>query len=213
MIEDYINHLLGAFAAYEEGFIDESEMVDMCKGMTDNFAAWEKHLQERHDKGLGIALLSLDLIMSMLWFVEKDKTRFSGMDIDKGYYNSMDDLHLRVERWLDRGLAFAALSEKQLSVLQRQASIHTSTFSDRIIAKDKDKVLSKLHSLIDGKRGKNVALVIIASVEMGIIIKPTYKEIQREFGNIGAESGYNKYMDKSRFTQIELEGMKKRLSE
>lgn len=90
---------------------------------------------------------------------------------------------------------------------------YTSAFNDRILAEDKDKVLTKLHSLINGKRGKNVALVIIASVEMGIITKPTYKEVQKEFGDIGAESGYNKYMDKSKFTKVEYDGIKNRLSE
>lgn len=96
---------------------------------------------------------------------------------------------------------------------QVQASTVKKTFKDRVIAKNKEETLNKLHSLIDGKRGKNVALVVVASVEMGLIEKPTYKEVKSEFGDIGAESGYNKYLNKAKFTSIEYEGIKTRLSD
>lgn len=96
---------------------------------------------------------------------------------------------------------------------QEQALTCKTTFKDKIIAENKDEVLNKLHSMIDGKRGKNVALVIFASVEIGLILKPTYKEVKNEFGNIGAESGYNNYLNKSKFSDSEINGIKKRLLE
>lgn len=96
---------------------------------------------------------------------------------------------------------------------QVQASTCKTTFKDKIIAENKNEVLNKLHSMIDGKRGKNVALVIFASVEIGLILKPTYTEVKNEFGNVGAESGYNNYLDKSKFSDSEINGIKKRLLE
>lgn len=96
---------------------------------------------------------------------------------------------------------------------QVQASTCKTTFKDKIIVENKDEVLNKLHSMIDGKRGKNVALVIFASVEIGLILKPTYTEVKNEFGNVGAESGYNNYFDKSKFSDSEINGIKKRLLE
>lgn len=96
---------------------------------------------------------------------------------------------------------------------QGQALTCKTTFKDKIIAENKDEVLNKLHSMIDGKRGKNIALVIFASVEIGLILKPTYKEVKNEFGNIGAESGYNNYLNKSKFSDSEINGIKKRLLE
>ena len=96
---------------------------------------------------------------------------------------------------------------------QVQASTCKTTFKDKIIAENKDEVLNKLHSMIDGKRGKNVALVIFASVEIGLILKPTYTEVKNEFGNVVAESGYNNYLDKSKFSDSEINGIKNRLLE
>ncbi len=101
---------------------------------------------------------------------------------------------------------------KKETGLQVPASTMATTFKNKIIAENKQEVLNKLHSLIDGKRGKNVALVIIASIELGLIQKPTYREVQREFGEIGAESGYHSYLNKDKFSSNEYEGMKKRLS-
>ncbi len=82
------------------------------------------------------------------------------------------------------------------------------TLINRITSADKESVLQVLHSLIDGRLGKEVALVILASVKSGIMTKPTYTEVYNEFGDIGHRSGYNKYMDGgNRFTEDEINGM------
>lgn len=83
------------------------------------------------------------------------------------------------------------------------------TFRDKIITDNKDEVLSKLHALIDGKRGKFVSLVILVSVDMGLIQKPTYNDVKEEFGDIGAGSNYRKYLNKERYSSTEYDGMKK----
>lgn len=72
----------------------------------------------------------------------------------------------------------------------------------------KEQHLKKLHSLIDGRKGKNVALVIKASIQLGwLLCKPTFTQLQNEFGNIGNASGYNHQMNLLP-DKAELEGIK-----
>lgn len=67
-------------------------------------------------------------------------------------------------------------------------------------------MLSKLHGLIDGKQGKVVALIIRACIKAGVMTKPTFKQVQDEFGDIGNRQGYNKYMNENySFTVEEVE--------
>lgn len=66
--------------------------------------------------------------------------------------------------------------------------------------------LKKLHSLIDGKQGKDVALVILAAMKKGWLTRPTYTQVENEFGHIGDKTGYNKYLKAVRYTEEEIEG-------
>ena len=52
-----------------------------------------------------------------------------------------------------------------------------------------------MHRLIDGKIGKDVAIIIGALIDQGVILKPTFKQVENEFGNIGNRSGYNRYIN------------------
>lgn len=56
--------------------------------------------------------------------------------------------------------------------------------------------LGQLHRMIDGRRGKHVAQVIQYAFELGWFDSaPTYQAMAKEFGNIGARSGFYDYMD------------------
>ena len=86
----------------------------------------------------------------------------------------------------------------------------TKTFKQNILGDnhEKDRILKILHSMIDGKKGKDVAMVIFAACTANIILKPTFTQVNNEFGNIGNVSGYNKYMrDTHVFTEKELEAI------
>ncbi len=87
-----------------------------------------------------------------------------------------------------------------------------STFRDKILHTNKDRILKELHELISGRKGREVALIIRVCIKEGIITKPTFKQVENEFGYIGNVSGYNKYMaDKYEFNNEEINGIKKRL--
>ena len=56
---------------------------------------------------------------------------------------------------------------------------------------------------------KGGLIKVLSSIELGWITKPTFSQVQNEFGNVRNKSGYNKYMSlPNAFTQQDLEGMK-----
>ena len=55
-------------------------------------------------------------------------------------------------------------------------------------------VLKRLHEIIDGKRPKVCALTIIAAMQNGILMQPTYRALSTEFPEIGDRSNYEYYL-------------------
>ena len=53
--------------------------------------------------------------------------------------------------------------------------------------------------------------MIKVAIQIGWITKPTFKAVEKEFGEIGSESGYNKAMRENTFTNDEIQGMKNTL--
>lgn len=53
------------------------------------------------------------------------------------------------------------------------------------------------------KRGNAFYLYIGVCVKEGYMLKPTYGQIKAEFGNVGSQSGYNRYMSKQNWTEAE----------
>lgn len=103
-MEEYISlieYLKGWFAAYKNLLIDEEELAkETSSMMEENTAKFIAFNQGRKDNKLSITALDKELQQEMEYFLLRDKTRFSGMDIDKGYFNEVDALHLIVERWV-----------------------------------------------------------------------------------------------------------------
>ena len=72
--------------------------------------------------------------------------------------------------------------------------------------------LASLHKAMEGKAGKEAALIVRTAIQEGLISKPTFTAVKKEFGDIGNRSGYNKYMnDKYNFSEDEITGAKKQL--
>ena len=77
----------------------------------------------------------------------------------------------------------------------------------------KNELLKKLHLLIDGNKGRLVAMVIRLCVEMGLMSKPTFGVLKAEFPGIGNKSGYNDYYRNysTKYNKDEIDGIKKHL--
>lgn len=67
--------------------------------------------------------------------------------------------------------------------------------------------LEKMHQLLKGKIGKDVALYVLAAIKKGWMTRPTYTQVVNEFGDIGSKQGFNKYLGREKaYTNIEMEG-------
>ena len=82
------------------------------------------------------------------------------------------------------------------------------SFSDCILANNKDEYLKGLHGLIDGNVGKFVAMVIQAAIETKGIVRPSSTQVKDEFGNIGNISGYNNYMKVDFSKELDFKNLK-----
>ncbi|MBR3548332.1 MAG: hypothetical protein IKN86_12375 [Bacteroidaceae bacterium] len=85
------------------------------------------------------------------------------------------------------------------------------TFKDKMIDDANGSKLQKIHTKLDRKKGKDAALIILACIEKGWVMRPTYTQVKNEFGDVGSKTGYNKYLNKDLFTEEELEGAKNSL--
>lgn len=87
------------------------------------------------------------------------------------------------------------------------------TLKEKMIDDADGSKLQRVHEIMRGKKGKDASLVILACVKEGWMHKPTSKQVQEEFGDIGNQSGYNKYMREKPFTDMEIEAIIKKLNE
>lgn len=71
---------------------------------------------------------------------------------------------------------------------------------------ERQNTLEKLHKLIDGKKGKAVALAIYGCEKAYKMQHPTFTQLKKEFCDIGNESGYDRYYREAeyRFTKDEI---------
>lgn len=58
-------------------------------------------------------------------------------------------------------------------------------------AEERNKILNQLRALIDGRKGKRVAMVIQACVEAGKLCEPTFPQVESYFPNIGTPQAYS----------------------
>lgn len=117
----------------------------------------------------------------------------------QGVLNHADaDLYLRS---LERLICIAeAKSHALLEIINRlKSTIEKSakkkpTFADLIQHQDKERVLARLHELIDGRGGKVVGRVIAKAIWDGYLIdEPTQDEYKSEFNLVGSWEGIRKY--------------------
>lgn len=88
-----------------------------------------------------------------------------------------------------------------------------ATLKDKMIDDPDGEKLQEIHAKMNGKKGKDAALIILACINKGWMMKPTFTQVSNEFGDIGCKTGYNKYLNACNFTKEEIEGVKQSLIE
>ena len=85
-----------------------------------------------------------------------------------------------------------------------------SPFAEFIIDTPKrEAVLKRLHEIIDGKMPKTCALTILAAVQNGILMQPTYKALSTEFPEIGDRHNYSYYLGRKNNYQDDINSIAK----
>ena len=80
------------------------------------------------------------------------------------------------------------------------------TLNDRMINDDNGDKLKKMHAVMKGKRGRDAALIILACIKKGWMTKPSFTQVESEFGDIGTRQGFTRYLNETCFTTNEIEG-------
>lgn len=112
------------------------------------------------------------------------------LDILEAFFDEFDSRQYEIEAIAPKN------SQRHEDEKQPRPRKQSKTIKDYILLQDeeqKDELLKVLHSLLDNKLGRWAGLVVAISVKMGLLVKPTFKMVVAEFGDIGNESGFNKY--------------------
>lgn len=90
---------------------------------------------------------------------------------------------------------------------RRKAGRPTEPFTSKMIDDADGRKLTRMHTILDGKTGKDFALLIWAFVTEGWCNNPTYTQVTKEFGYIGSKEGYNRYRNSpTSFSEEEKKG-------
>ena len=110
---------------------------------------------------------------------------------------------------------------QQLEQPQKKRGRSVKSFSDCILIENKDGLLDKLHTILDGRKGKFVYLVLNTLLYEGVLKSYTHTQITKEFGDIGSDSAKTRYSGTkngklsciSAFSPDEINGVRKMFSE
>lgn len=123
--------------------------------------------------------------------------RFGGFDYseDHAYLSFLSNIEGEI-RLLSNFLQ-SREPEEELKTSKSKAGRKRSEFKDFIKPSYKDKaddIVRMLRSELDGIKGKAVAIVLIAAIKNGYIVKPEKSSFDREFGNHIDKDTYSRYM-------------------
>jgi len=128
---------------------------------------------------------------------------------DKGALSFIYVLHKERKNDLER------LREKTLNGQRQHQSLNPEpqrkgrpkkTIKDLMIDDADGSRLQMIHNLMQGQKGKGAALIILACMKKGWMQKPTFTQVESEFGNIGSQQGFTKYLCENLYSKEEIEG-------
>lgn len=86
------------------------------------------------------------------------------------------------------------------------------TLKDCMIDDEDERKRNRLHEIWGKSFGKRAALIIVACVKLGWMVKPTYKQVKDEFGDIGSQQAFTPYLSECKFSEDEIDGVMKTLN-
>lgn len=211
----------------------DSNELSLLEGLRQfDFEAFLDEQQERSKKGLQPSSVLRLLMWNMVdylvksystWGEKKETADITGDLIEvlsdtivKGYISSYGDNEFYINalgqvRKRESALPEANKAQENQQQVKGKRGRPKKPFKN-LMQNDADgSKLEKIRAVMQGKKGKSAALVILAAMDLGWIEKPTYAQVKEEFGDIGVRQGYTSYLNKLRFYDDDIAGMKKAL--
>jgi hypothetical protein len=101
--------------------------------------------------------------------------------------------------------------QQSQSTINKPKQATVKNFTDYLHHNNKDALMVKLHELLDGVKGKNVAIVIKALINLHFLVGHQsyhilYDAMRKEFGNIGTDQSINDFLNtnKNNITDSDL---------
>lgn len=149
-----------------------------------------------------------DYVLGLLCKIRKMTNELKRMNLS---YQESEDIKCKRETLYKELTQFIKPQQKQAKQQETTKLIRgkgrpKETLTDKMIDDANGEKLKMLHTKLDGKKGKDVSLIILAAIKKGWLTKPTYTQVKNEFKDIGCKTGYNKYLNENLFTKEEIEG-------
>lgn len=100
------------------------------------------------------------------------------------------------------------INEVSKAITKRKRGRPKTDIKSKMIDDADGAKLQRLHEVIQNKEGKDAALVILAAINLGWMTKPTLTQVKEEFGDIGSQQNFTKYLNEKMFKVEEVNGMK-----
>lgn len=148
--------------------------------------------ERARQRGLGVFDAALDIVTAPY------KSKLADMELQNARMalklRELQDLLHAKDLTIDSLTTQIAEKDALIATLQKPSS-HTNAFTNLIQVKDKQKVLAWLHSHIDGRKGKEVAVAIMKLFQERVITAiPSEKVFRSEFTLIGRWRSISKYL-------------------
>ena len=149
-----------------------------------------------------------DYVLGLLCKIRKMTNELKRMNLS---YQESEDIKCKRETLYKELTQFIKPQQKQAKQQETTKLIRgkgrpKETLTDKMIDDANGEKLKMLHTKLDGKKGKDVSLIILAAIKKGWLTKPTYTQVKNEFKDSGCKTGYNKYLNENLFTKEEIEG-------
>lgn len=207
----------------EQGF-DRKLMADPQSSLYDIFESWCE------ENTLSVVLNQLarwnKRYIIQGWYANNDKKKYDSLQaIGKAFIEECKRIAAEAcepEEFTQRGGGIdhptkvqqinVQTEPQQLeNLLPNDKPTKRETLKDKMINDTDGCKLQKMHAAMKGKKGKGAALIILACIKKGWMLRPTYTQVRNEFGDIGSKTGYNRYLYETMFTDLEIDGAKKSL--
>lgn len=189
--------------------------MEVCR-----FMEIDEEMQEEIYRRLGKGMIRLKHVKIFDKILKKEEEdidykdayrQIYGYAYDFAYYEAIGILESKIAPELVRNKECSGRELQNAKPQQKRKSARSKgrpkeTLKDKMINDADGSKLQKVHTVMNGKIGKEAALIILACIKKGWMLMPTFTQVAEEFGDIGTQQGFTNYLHVECFTNGELEG-------